>query len=342
MTLSFVLPCYNMEKYLSRCLDSLLTQDVDRDIYEILVVNDGSKDGTLDIARSYESKYDNIRVIDKPNGGVGSARNRGLREARGRYLYFFDPDDYIAKNVLGTLLSLADKYEPELLAFEHTALDQKDALKPEANKIDINGQFSVQTGLEFIGSQNYTGEAWWYLVKKSFLEEHETTFMEDRLMEDVIFTFENLLYTKKMLYVPLDVYRYITVPNSIRTSKEPSHFRKFVYDCEKAVYTEGALIEKYVDAEKQSETYKRLKSKQQAVVLFLLLRLIRSDIPFSYVGPMLKGFNKIGAYPLNYLLGEDFGGLVYNALTIIVNHKIFLYPFMYGLRAFYRVLDFFK
>lgn len=339
MNLSFVLPCYNMEKYLARCLDSLLAQDYDPAQYEILVVNDGSRDNSLKIARDYESRYPNIQVIDKPNGGVGSARNTGLKASLGKYLYFFDPDDYMAQNVLGTLMSFAEKYNPEILAFEHTALDQNDALKLNWNKIAPNHDFKLQTGIEFIGSQNYTGEAWWYIVKKSFLEAHQTTFMEDRLMEDVIFTFENLLLVKKMLFVPLDVYRYIKVPNSIRTSKEPKHFRKFVLDCEKAVYTEGKLIGEHVDPEIHTEAYKRLKSKQQAIVLFLLLRLVRSDIAFSYVKPMLDGFRKIEAYPLNYLLGKDFNGPIYKLLTFVVNTRALLYPFMYGLRFFYRLAD---
>ncbi len=342
MKVSFVLPCYNMEKYLGRCLDSLLDQDLDPAVYEILVVNDGSKDESLTIARSYESRFRQVVVIDKPNGGVGSARNAGLNVAKGNYLYFFDPDDYMARNVLGTLVSLVEEYDPDILAFEHTSLDQKDPLKPDTDSPELSGKFEFQTGIEFIGSRNYTGEAWWYMVKRSFLEAHGTTFMEDRLMEDVIFTFENLLYAQKMLFIPLDVYRYITVPNSIRTSKEPNHYRKFVYDCEKAVYTEGELIERHVSPATHPASYKRLKSKQQAIVLFLLLRLVRSDISFSYVGPMLKGFKKIKAYPLNYLIGADFNGPVYRVLILIVNNKPLLYPFMYGLRGFYRLLNLLK
>ncbi len=342
MKVSFVLPCYNMEKYLPRCLDSLLDQDLDPSMYEILVVNDGSRDNSLKIARSYETRFPQVKVFDKPNGGVGSARNAGLKAATGSYLYFFDPDDYMARNVLGTLVSLAEKYDPDILAFEHTSLDQQDPLKPDTNGLDLSQEFKPQTGIEFIGSRNYTGEAWWYLVKRSFLEEHGTTFMEDRLMEDVIFTFENLLYAQNLLFIPLDVYRYITVPDSIRTSKEPNHFRKFVYDCEKAVYTEGELIERHVSPVTHPDSYNRLKSKQQAIVLFLLLRLVRSDIPFSYVGPMLRGFRKIKAYPLNYLIGPDFKGPVYRLLVLIVSHRPLLYPFMYGLRGFYRLVNFIK
>ncbi len=342
INLSFVLPCYNMEKYLARCLDSLLAQDYDPSSYEILVVNDGSRDNSLKIAQDYEARYDTIKVIDKPNGGVGSARNTGLDASRGKYLYFFDPDDYMARNVLGKLMALAEEYQPEILAFEHTSLNGQDPLKLESDRCKTPGHYVPQTGIEFIASRNYTGEAWWYLVKKSFLKSHGTRFMEDRLMEDVIFTFENLLHARKLLFVPLDVYRYIKVPNSIRTSKEPTHFRKFVFDCEKAVYTEGKLIEAHVDPVTHPEAYNRLKSKQQAIVLFLLLRLVRSDIPFAYVSPMLEGFNKIGAYPLDHLMGRDFKGPLYTMLTTIVNTKFLLYPFMYGLRGFYRLVDLIK
>lgn len=90
--LSIIIPSYNMEKYLDKCLDSLLIHSLDN--IEILVVNDGSKDRTLEIARDYEGKYPNsIHVIDKPNGNYGSCINRGLKEATGKYIKILDADD---------------------------------------------------------------------------------------------------------------------------------------------------------------------------------------------------------------------------------------------------------
>ena len=95
---SVVVPVYNAEKYLPRCLDSLLAQ-TERNI-EILAVNDGSSDGGLDVLRAYEKKDKRLRVFDGPNQGASCARNIGLKAARGRYLMFCDADDWVDENWL--------------------------------------------------------------------------------------------------------------------------------------------------------------------------------------------------------------------------------------------------
>ena len=84
--ISIILPIYNVEKYLRSSLDSIFCQDTSD--CEILLINDGSKDGSLSVLREYERRYDNIRVIDKPNEGVSATRNRGLDESKGEYFYF--------------------------------------------------------------------------------------------------------------------------------------------------------------------------------------------------------------------------------------------------------------
>src|SRR5690606_10726550 len=113
MKLSFVIPCFNMEHYLPQCLESLYRQDIDLSSYEIIVVNDGSHDGTLEAARGYAHKYPNIKIIDKENAGVGAARNSGMDMAIGEFLYFLDPDDYLGNNVLGTLIHLMGERSEE-------------------------------------------------------------------------------------------------------------------------------------------------------------------------------------------------------------------------------------
>lgn len=91
---SVVIPVYNAEKTLRRCVDSLLRQDCSE--VELILVNDGSKDGSLEICREYARQYDCVRVIDKPNGGVSTARNAGLDAAQGIYVLFVDSDDYVS------------------------------------------------------------------------------------------------------------------------------------------------------------------------------------------------------------------------------------------------------
>ncbi len=105
--LSFIVPVYNAERYLPECLDSLLNQGIPHSEYEIICVNDGSKDGSLEVLRSYQSRYPNITVIDKENGGVAAARNDGLAAARGEYIWFVDSDDFLKEHVLARLLPMA-------------------------------------------------------------------------------------------------------------------------------------------------------------------------------------------------------------------------------------------
>lgn len=99
MYLSIIIPCYNSEKWISRCLDSILCQDIDD--YELIVVNDGSEDDTLKLLSEYQAKYpDIIKIIDKANGGVSTARNAALDIAKGKYVAFVDSDDEIVEDRL--------------------------------------------------------------------------------------------------------------------------------------------------------------------------------------------------------------------------------------------------
>lgn len=95
---SFIVPMYNVEKYISQCIDSLLAQKYNN--YEIIIIDDGSTDSSLSISKKYESKNKNIKVFSQENSGVSKARNRGLKEAKGEYIVFVDSDDYCSENLL--------------------------------------------------------------------------------------------------------------------------------------------------------------------------------------------------------------------------------------------------
>lgn len=96
MKLSIIIPVYNVERYLRQCLESCLSQDVPKSQYEVIIVNDGSPDNSQAIIDEYSSKYDNVRVLKKKNGGLSSARNAGLNIASGDYIWFVDSDDWVA------------------------------------------------------------------------------------------------------------------------------------------------------------------------------------------------------------------------------------------------------
>lgn len=146
--LSFIVPVYNVEKYLEECLDSLITQDVPYDEYEIICIDDGSTDKSGKILDSYAEKYANIIVVHKENGGVSSARNCGINIAKGEYIWFVDSDDFIRDNCLSKVKSkiLESKYDAiqiKIFAFEHNDSDfMVEAITPEMCQRGIKN-FSV-------------------------------------------------------------------------------------------------------------------------------------------------------------------------------------------------------
>ena len=120
--LSIVIPCYNVEQYLAECLDSILAPEYN-DVLEVLAINDGSKDGTLALAREYEAKFPEIlRVIDKPNGGWGTVINRAIAEARGRYFKILDSDDWFDKAAFAEFMTALKTCEADIFASNYTTI----------------------------------------------------------------------------------------------------------------------------------------------------------------------------------------------------------------------------
>lgn len=111
--LSVIIPAYNADKYIGKCLDTVIAQDIDS--MEMIVVNDGSTDQTMDIVKQYELGYPNIRVISTANKGVSHARNIGLRKAKGRYITFVDADDYIEPGMYRKMLAILEQYDADLV-----------------------------------------------------------------------------------------------------------------------------------------------------------------------------------------------------------------------------------
>ncbi len=124
--LSVVIPLYNCEPYIAMCLDSILQQGLEESEYEVVVVNDGSTDKGADIASEYCKSYVNFRLLNKENGGISSARNLGMDEAKGEYIYFVDADDRLIANGMRTLYDsyLRGKKHPDMITFWSHTVDR--------------------------------------------------------------------------------------------------------------------------------------------------------------------------------------------------------------------------
>ncbi len=122
--LSIIIPCYKVEKYLTRCIDSLLEQTLEG--IELVCINDGSPDGCLSIMKDYRSRYgDRILIIDKENEGVWNARRDGIAAASGEYIGFIDPDDYVRSEYASKLYNTAKSYDADISACGFERIDEE-------------------------------------------------------------------------------------------------------------------------------------------------------------------------------------------------------------------------
>lgn len=148
--ISIIIPVYNQEKYVGKCIRSVLSQSFQD--FEVIIVNDGSHDGTLDVCRKYSEKDYRISVVDKPYGGLAQARKDGFLLSKGEYVSFLDSDDYLEKNTLESLFSIGKKYAVDVIignfdrCFDNWKIVRKrEKPFPNANRIIRNQEFRSLT-----------------------------------------------------------------------------------------------------------------------------------------------------------------------------------------------------
>ena len=207
MKLSVIVPVYNVEKYLPRCLDSLLRQDMKSGEWEIICVNDGSPDNSATILAEYEKKYPDIfKVITQENQGLGGARNTGTALAKGEYVTYLDSDDYIIDNSYSYFLNHFCQDKPDVLCYDYSCVFtdgralQKTGVKPDGEiTFDGDGIDAYNRWpLPFVWSKFY---------KRSFLERHH---IKSQIVtcQDELFNFDVFRYHPHTRVISCNVCRY--------------------------------------------------------------------------------------------------------------------------------------
>lgn len=206
--LSIIIPTYNMEKYLRKCLDSLIVSDENMLRLEVLVVNDGSKDSSSQIAHKYEAKYpQTFRVIDKENGNYGSCVNRGLKEAKGKYIKLLDSDDSFVNDTFERFVVFLTSFDADLVINEYCIVD-------ENGRIIETYSFKMPIGQSFTVSEMPNSVARW-------LWHHGMTYRTQILRDMNYHQTEGISYTddewifkpmnivKSVRYFPENLYLYL-------------------------------------------------------------------------------------------------------------------------------------
>lgn len=255
--ISVIVPVYNVENYLRECLDSIVIQQYDN--YEVICVNDGSTDNSLDILEEFAAKYEYVKVISKGNGGLSSARNCGIENATGDYLYFLDSDDMLAdENVLSDMASYVQKDELDILYldgksfYESQALYEKSPWYEKAYTSERDYGL-YETGIElfsvFASYNDFRMQACFQCIKKEFVDRYNLRYLNGILYEDNLFFFKSILSAGRVRHVKRVVMKRRVREGSIMQSKVKfSSLKSYLYiyiECKDFLHKLNILQDKY-------------------------------------------------------------------------------------------------
>lgn len=295
---SLILPIYNVEKYLDRCISSVLQQTYSD--YEIILVDDGSPDNCPSMCDDWAKKDDRIKVIHKENGGLGYARNTGIENASGEYIFFIDSDDYIDSDLLFDVAKKIEKYgKVDILCYGHRKINTQNIsyyeMCPNTPKEFYEGE-EIQSFLlpEFLGKSPYIKEgygintlsAWVMAFRNETLIKNKFKFVSERdiISEDIYSIFDFFAEINTVVFLNKVYYNYCQNEGSLTKAYKPDRFEKIVdfylkmeQICDKNNYSDEVRLRiiapfitntydcikseiKYAKKRGYTNTYKRLKS----------------------------------------------------------------------------------
>lgn len=276
--ITLVIPVYNMEQYLPRCMKTVLVQT--RRDFEVVLVDDGSTDCSGKMCDEYAKEYTNlITVVHKQNGGLSSARNAGIDAAKGEYIVFPDPDDWLEPDYVASFLELLDQYNSDLNCVGHyVEFDDRRVSANEGCSFTQLNQTEARRAL--LINPKISGFAWNKLYKLDIIRDNGLRFLDDvGTTEDLDFSYRYLTYCKNVCFAPNKrVYHYYQRPGAATHSGFTKHklnsihtYEKIIADTDDAVLRRAAeilicdtainLLWAYKNAKaKDKDSYQKLKN----------------------------------------------------------------------------------
>lgn len=320
--ISVIVPVYNVENYLTQCLDSILKQTFSD--FECICINDGSIDNSLKILKEYAFKDNRIKVINQENKGVVFTRNIGLKFSTGDYITFVDSDDWIDKEYLNVLYSkiISQDFDIVRASFEFYDNDNNSYKAPKIDKrLLVKKQPDIYNRLFFAYTTTFI---WGELYKTSIIKNNNVLFYQSKMGEDIPFKLLTYIYSKKILFIENNLYFYRKRQNSLTQETELlfiedfKNFIFFIHDlynrklnnkesitfCINLLYYKLGQVQKRVDDTKKEDLliksvdiFKFLKMKYKIGILnrikvsFALLVLTKFEKKSFKIFRIVKNFN---------------------------------------------------
>lgn len=228
---SIIIPCYNVEKYLAECVDSILAQTVDA--FEVILVNDGSRDNTGAICDEYAAKDSRIKVIHKENGGQSSARNMGTEAARGEYIIYIDSDDFIMDRDF--LKKMEEAAGSDIIFYKHKKFDDETKqFSPCTYSFAGFGEGTYCDTLKaMVSADAFYGMAWNKCIKASVIHDNNIRFDESLSCEDMDWIYYVILGSHSLKLVDEPFVAYRQRANSVTSAPKLKSLNDFVFILEK-------------------------------------------------------------------------------------------------------------
>ena len=272
--LSVIVPVYNVEKYLKRCLESILVQSWND--YEIILVDDGSTDSSAQICDLYAEKYKMIRVIHKENKGLSDTRNRGIEKASGEYVYFPDSDDWLEPNTFSELSDVIEELTYDIISFNREFVtSEEDKLISAKSRIQkLSGK---QALLEMLNQGDVTGFANDKIYRKKLFLDNDIEFPVGKYYEDLGTNYKLFLKATKVYVTNQKYYHYlITNPDSITQSWNEQKLQD-MFGFYREIYYSPLVREKFEELEIEILQAYYIKG-----LIHILSSLYKSNISAQY------------------------------------------------------------
>lgn len=295
LKLSIILPVYNVALYLKDCLDSCINQDLPKDDYEIICVDDGSTDNSSDIIAQYMTWNPNIVYAKQSNSGVSVARNSGLGIARGKYVWFVDSDDFIECNVMNKLVNIMETHDLDVLGFDYDRVQQDSRMTiPEHKDIEpaLSEVKSDYSAMKLVGGAS----SWAFILKKEYLTTNDIEFNPNiSYGEDTLYSFLVLSNSKRAMKMTSNIYHYRLREGSAMHTKSIDNHKK---RCESMFCMAEAYKFQYEKCKKQnvnSLLLNNVLTRQHLAVRNVLFSAMM--VNFEYANKMKISLKQKGMYP---------------------------------------------
>ena len=294
MKLSIIIPYYNADEFIGGMLDSLLEQDLEAGEYEIIVVDDGSKEEPVTLKR-YVAEHPQIVYVREENAGPSAARNRGLEMARGDWIYFCDADDQVQRHTFRQIIEIGERLDLDIADCERVYVQGGEPF-PEHPRRDFDDVSEPQTGWEYFSGpyspQDYG--IWHFFCRRSFWLENSLRFENIIYVEDRLMLLEVMSCARRMSHIGVEIYFYVQRGASVLHQAKKNKFNQYI----PGVFLLEEKVTDLLQAHQDEPAVKQELLHWQGVNAYMLLHNVFRYSDVATTKDCIDRLKALGAYPI--------------------------------------------